>query len=121
MPGPLSPQGRQKILMVLWAAVIVLSTGVFVRTMWLLEEVGRGNTYDRVKSVLVRRLGVNPRQVTPQASLENELRSDVQEFVLSLEEEFQIDIAEEEAGALTVVQDAVNCVDRHLAAARRKR
>jgi acyl carrier protein len=115
MPGPLSPQGRQKALAILAAAVLLFGFGVFFRTVRVAREVGQAGTYDHVRSILVRRLGVNPALVTPKASLAAGLQLDSQaqtEFVLALEEEFGVQLPEEVAASLVTVEDAVNAVER---------
>jgi acyl carrier protein len=123
MPGPLSAQGRQKALIILAAAVLLFGVGVSVRTVRVAREIGQAGTYDHVRAILVRRLGVNPARVRPAASLATGLQLDSQartEFVLALEEEFDIQVPEGVAASLVTVQDAVHAVDR-LRAARSRR
>jgi acyl carrier protein len=115
MPGPLSPQGRQKALFILAAAVLVLGLGVFVRAVRVVRDVGSGSPYTRVRAILVRRLGVPPAQVTPDAPLVTLLPDPSQrmELVQALEEELSIDLPPAEAASLRTVQDAVRAVERH--------
>lgn len=123
MPGPLSPQGRQKALIILAVAVLVFGGGVFVRTVRVAREVGQAGTYDHVRAILVRRLGVNPALVKPATTLADELQLDSQaqtELVLALEEEFEVQLHEEVAASLVTVQDVVSAVDRARAAHSRR-
>lgn len=115
--GPLSPQGRQRMLAILLAALVVFSAGVVIRAYRVVRDVSGFSTYDRVRSVLVRRMSVEKSRVTPTAvltELADEL--DKRELVQALNEEFEVDLAEAEAQSIVTVQDAVAVVDRQLTA-----
>ncbi len=74
--------------------------------------------FERVKRVAIDQLGVDEDQVVPEASFVDDLDADsldLVELVMSLEEEFGLDIADEEAEAIRTVGDAVAYVDRHAA------
>jgi len=72
------------------------------------------STFDRVKKVVVEQLSVEADEVTPEASFVEDLRADSLDMVelsMAFEEEFQIDIPDEEAEKIKTVQDAVNYID----------
>ena len=53
------------------------------------------NVFDKVKELIVENLGVNPEAVTPEASFVEDLGADsldVVEFVMALEQEFELEI-----------------------------
>jgi len=61
---------------------------------------------DKVKEIIVEQLGVNPEQVTPEASFIEDLGADsldTVELVMAFEEEFGAEIPDEEAEKLTTV------------------
>jgi acyl carrier protein len=67
-----------------------------------------------VKKVVVEQLSVEADEVTPEASFVEDLRADSLDMVelsMAFEEEFQIDIPDEEAEKIKTVQDAVNYID----------
>ncbi len=71
-------------------------------------------TFDRVKKVVVEQLDVAEDEVTPQASFVDDLGADsldVVELVMGLEEEFDIEIPDEDAEKITTVQEAVAYID----------
>lgn len=72
------------------------------------------NTFERVKKVLVEQLDVSEDEVTLQASIIDDLGADsldVVEIIMGLEEEFDVEIPDEEAEKLTTVQKVVEYVD----------
>lgn len=72
------------------------------------------STFDRVKQVVVEQLDVAEDEVTPQASFVDDLGADsldVVELVMGLEEEFDIEIPDEDAEKITTVQHAVDYID----------
>ncbi len=72
------------------------------------------STFERVKKVLVEQLGVSEDQVTLEASIVDDLGADsldVVEIVMALEEEFEIEIPDEEAEKLPTVGAIVNYID----------
>ena len=72
------------------------------------------STFDRVKKVVVEQLNVEADEVTPEASFVEDLRADSLDMVelsMAFEEEFQIEIPDEEAEKIKTVQDAVNYID----------
>lgn len=72
------------------------------------------STFDRVKKVVVEQLDVNEDEVTPTASFVDDLGADsldVVELVMGLEEEFDVEIPDEDAEKITTVQDAVGYIE----------
>lgn len=72
------------------------------------------STFDRVKKVVVDQLNVDSEEVTPEASFVEDLRADSLDMVelsMAFEEEFQVDIPDEDAEKIKTVQDAVNYID----------
>lgn len=72
------------------------------------------STFDRVKKVVVDQLNVEPDEVTPEATFVEDLRADSLDMVelsMAFEEEFQIDIPDEDAEKIKTVQDAVNYIE----------
>ena len=65
------------------------------------------DTLERVKRIIVDRLGVDPSQVTPEASIKEDLDADsldVMDLVLELEDEFGLEISDEEAEKISTVE-----------------
>ena len=72
------------------------------------------STFARVKKVVVEQLDVAEDEVTPQASFVDDLGADsldVVELVMGLEEEFDVEIPDEDAEKITTVQEAVSYID----------
>ena len=74
---------------------------------------------DRVKEIIAKELEVEPKQLTPEAKFIEDLGADsldIVELVMALEEEFGIDIPDEDADKLKTVGDAMNYLKQHSAA-----
>ncbi|MCZ0703396.1 acyl carrier protein [Natronobacillus azotifigens] len=72
------------------------------------------DTFDRVKKIVVDRLDVEEEKVTMDASFKEDLEADsldVVELVMELEDEFDMEIADEEAEKIETVGDAVTYID----------
>lgn len=68
---------------------------------------------ERVKKIVAEQLSVGEEQVTSEASFVDDLGADsldTVELVMALEEEFEIDIPDEEAEKIVSVQDAINYI-----------
>lgn len=73
--------------------------------------------FDRVKKVTVTQLNVNADEVTAQASFTKDLGADsldTVELVMALEEEFGMEIPDEDAEKITTVGEAAKYVAAHL-------
>ncbi|MGC2634489.1 MAG: acyl carrier protein [Candidatus Cybelea sp.] len=71
-------------------------------------------TFDKVKKIIVEQLGVDESEVTPEASITDDLGADSLdqvELVMAFETEFNIDIPDEEAEKIKTVGDAVKRID----------
>jgi acyl carrier protein len=71
---------------------------------------------DRVKKIIVDQLGVEEETVTPEASFVDDLGADsldTVELVMALEEEFGIEIPDEDAEKIAKVKDAVEYIEKH--------
>ena len=68
---------------------------------------------DKVKAIIVDQLGVKPEEVTSTASFVDDLGADsldTVELVMALEEEFGIEIPDEDAEKMTTVGEAVKYI-----------
>ena len=68
---------------------------------------------ERVKKIIVEQLGVKEEDVKPEASFVEDLGADsldTVELVMALEEEFDIEIPDEEAEKITTVQAAIDYI-----------
>lgn len=71
---------------------------------------------ERVKQIVVEQLGVEEDQVTNEAAFMEDLGADsldTVELVMALEEEFDIEIADEDAEKIQNVQDAIDYITEH--------
>ena len=67
----------------------------------------------RVKEIIVEQLGVEENEVSPEASFIDDLGADsldTVELVMAFEEEFNIEIPDEDAEGITTVQDAIEYI-----------
>ena len=74
------------------------------------------STEERVKEIIVEQLGVDAKEVNPEASFVNDLGADsldTVELVMALEEEFDLEIADEEAEKLDTVGKANDYIKSH--------
>ena len=71
---------------------------------------------DRVKKIIVEQLGVEEDLVTAEASFVDDLGADsldTVELVMAFEEEFGIEIPDEDAEKITRVKEAVEYIEAH--------
>jgi acyl carrier protein len=72
---------------------------------------------ERVKKIVVEQLGVEESQVTKEASFVDDLGADsldTVELVMALEEEFKLEIPDEEAEKISTVGQAVEYIEKNL-------
>lgn len=72
---------------------------------------------ERVKKIVVEQLGVKEEEVTNEASFGDELGADsldTVELVMAFEEEFEIEIPDEEAEKITTIQEAIDYIKAHV-------
>jgi acyl carrier protein len=70
----------------------------------------------RLRRIVVEQLGVEESQVVPDASFVEDLKADsldLVELIMSLEEEFGVEIPDEDAEKIVTVGDALNYLDEH--------
>ena len=75
-----------------------------------------GTTFERLKKIIVEQLGVDEEEVTTQASFVEDLNADsldLVELIMSLEEEFGMEISDEDAEKIQKVSDAVEYIEEH--------
>jgi acyl carrier protein len=71
---------------------------------------------DQVKKIIVEQLGVDEEEVTPDASFVDDLGADsldTVELVMAFEEEFGIEIPDEDAEKITRVKEAIEYIEGH--------
>ena len=71
---------------------------------------------ERVQKIIAEQLSVSEEQVTSEASFVDDLGADsldTVELVMALEEEFEIDIPDEEAEKIVTFQDVLNYIKAH--------
>jgi acyl carrier protein len=71
---------------------------------------------ERVKTIIVEQLGVDESEVTPTASFVDDLGADsldTVELVMAFEENFGIEIPDEDAEKIATVKDAVDYIEKH--------
>ena len=69
---------------------------------------------EKVKDIIVEQLGVTPEQVTPNASFIEDLGADsldTVELVMAFEEEFSVEVPDEDAEKLQTVGDVVKYIE----------
>ncbi len=74
------------------------------------------NIEQKVKSIIAEQLGVGEDEIKPTSSFIEDLGADsldIVELVMAMEEEFEVEIPDEEAENIKTVQDAVNYVTTH--------
>ncbi|MBO0934544.1 acyl carrier protein [Fibrella sp. HMF5335] len=71
-------------------------------------------TDEKVKQIIVDKLGVDPSEVTPEASFTNDLGADsldTVELIMEFEKEFNIQIPDDEAEQITTVGQAIKYLE----------
>jgi acyl carrier protein len=72
---------------------------------------------DRLKKIIVDQLGVDESEAVPSASFVEDLNADsldLVELIMSLEEEFKLQISDEDAEKITTVQEAEDYIEEHM-------
>ena len=72
---------------------------------------------ERLKKIILEQLGVEDSEVIPSASFTEDLNADsldLVELIMSLEEEFKLQISDEDAEKITTVGEAEEYIEDHL-------
>ena len=72
---------------------------------------------DKVKKIISEKLSVDMDEVVPEASFVDDLGADsldLVELIMSMEEEFDVEISDEDAEKMTSVKDAMEYVNKHV-------
>ncbi len=72
---------------------------------------------EKVKEIIAKQLGVNPAEVTPEASFVEDLGADsldTVELVMAFEEAFNIEIPDEDAEKIAKVKDAIEYIKKKM-------
>ena len=72
---------------------------------------------ERLRKIIVEQLGVEENEVVPSASFTEDLNADsldLVELIMSLEEEFKLQISDEDAEKITTVGEAEEYIEEHL-------
>lgn len=75
------------------------------------------DVFERLKKLIVDQLGVGEADVVPSASFVDDLNADsldLVELIMSLEEEFKLQISDKEAEEIKTVGDAQEYIEEHL-------
>ena len=70
----------------------------------------------KVKSIIAEQLGVGEDEIKPESSFIDDLGADsldIVELVMAMEEEFEVEIPDEEAENIKTVGDAINYINTH--------
>ena len=74
------------------------------------------NVETKVKGIIAEQLGVSEEEIKITSSFIEDLGADsldIVELVMAMEEEFEVEIPDEEAETIKTVQDAVNYINTH--------
>ena len=74
------------------------------------------NTLEKVTEIIIDKLGVDKSKITPEAKFIDDLGADsldTVELVMAFEEEFDIEIPDEEAEAIASVQNAIDYINNN--------
>lgn len=73
--------------------------------------------FDKVKGLIVEQLGVEEDDIKLDSSFQKDLEADsldIVELVMAIEDEFDIEIPDEEAEKIKTVQDAVSYIEKNI-------
>lgn len=73
-------------------------------------------TFDKLQGIVADQLGVEPEKIVPDAEFVADLNADsldLVELIMSLEEEFGVEISDEEAERIVKVSDAMEFIEEH--------
>ena len=73
--------------------------------------------YDKMKEIIIHKLGVDENKITKEAKFVDDLGADsldTVEIIMDFEEEFDVEIPDEDAEKLTTIQSALDYIDSKL-------
>ena len=71
---------------------------------------------DKVKNIIVDKLGVEESRIVPESSFLDDLGAyslDLVELIMEFEEEFYLEIPDEDAEGITTVGSAIDYINKH--------
>jgi acyl carrier protein len=71
----------------------------------------------RLKEIIAEQLGISDEEIVPEASFVDDLGADsldLVELIMALEEEFDMEISDEDAEKIQTVQDAINYISENV-------
>ena len=74
--------------------------------------------YEKLKGIIVEQLGVKIEEISPEAHFADDLGADsldIVEMIMAVEEEFTIQVSDDEAETLQTVQDVAKFIEDHKA------
>jgi acyl carrier protein len=72
---------------------------------------------DKIKEIIIEQLGVSAEEVVPEASFIDDLGSDsldIVELVMALEEEWGLEIPDDDAEKIQTIQDAITYIEERV-------
>ncbi len=81
-----------------------------------LEVMGLASVFERVQGIVAERLGVDEDKVTMDAEFIGDLNADsldLVEVIMAMEQEFDVEIKDDEAEKIRSVKDAVSFIEEH--------
>ncbi|MBE3595844.1 MAG: acyl carrier protein [Hydrogenibacillus sp.] len=72
--------------------------------------------FEKIRAIIADRLGVEEEKVTPEASFKDDLGADsldLVELVMEFEDEFEMEISDEDAEKINTVQDVLDYIKSH--------
>lgn len=72
---------------------------------------------ERVKAIIVDKLGVSEAEVTPEATFQQDLGADsldTVELIMEFEKQFKITIPDDQAEKISTVGDAISYIEEHI-------
>jgi acyl carrier protein len=84
-----------------------------------LSSMEPASTFDRLKAIIHRDLHGDPERITPSASFRDDLGADSLEsvgLVVAIEQEFDVEISDDEADGIETVGDALAVIERKVSA-----
>lgn len=80
------------------------------------EGGGDAGVYDKLKGIIVEQLGVKIEEITPTAHFADDLGADsldIVEMIMAVEEEFSIQVSDEQAETLQTVNDVCKFIENN--------